>query len=56
MKCYPVYRVAGGIAGARNNVLTAPRSRADKNKRGSREGNGEEDFEVPPARKPWVFE
>ena len=38
--------VAGGIVGAR--VLAAePRSR---------EENGEGHFEIPPARKPWVFE
>ena len=43
--------VAGGIVGARN-VLTAEPL---KNKRGSREENGEEDFEILPARKPRVL-
>ena len=45
--------VAGGIVGTRNKVLSAE---PQKSERRSREVNGEEDFEIPPARKPLVFE
>ena len=43
---YDLACVAGGIVGAREIKFW----------RRSREENGEGGFEIPPARKPWVFE
>ena len=50
---YGLACVAGSIVGAQNDVWATELLKASVR---SCVENGEEDFEILPARKPWVFE